>query len=179
MKIKLLLICTLIFSSCARTGIAESVWIDKEHEKMVINIEKEKGKFWLRYFNQPMEIVEEGADTYVLMRDQEIPLTIDMMGELLVFNKVEFIPLSKSMKDQFTGRWKNAIGDTIFLVQIDENRDLTWDIIKGSEKPIRFWPKPTASGFHFTYGEELLSFALKDGYIQDTKGEKYFKVSDI
>ncbi len=180
MKIKIFLFtCALVLTSCANTQFAESAWIDKENEKVLLTIEKENGKFWLQLYNSPLEIVENGPNSYAIFKDQKVPISVDTDKEILFYDEVKYIPVSKSVKGQFTGRWKSESEDTVFQVQIDDNVDLTWDIIKGSNKPIRFYPKRTDTGFHFTFGQETLSYILKDGYIIDANDKKYSKDSDI
>ena len=174
--ILVLLIGVLTLTSCARSRITESTWIDKETEKILLSIDKKEGKFWLRGYGGSAEIVEEGADTYIMFRDQKAPIKVD--NETLRYLGVTYIPISNSLKGQFTGKWTNETGNTAFVVQIDENVDLTWDIIKGAKNPIRYYPKRADNGFHFTVDQDTLSYSIKDGLIIDAKGTKYTK-SDL
>ncbi|MEB8327762.1 hypothetical protein OO009_00215 [Flavobacteriaceae bacterium KMM 6897] len=175
----ILLIAALLCTLVTQSQVTEGEWIDKENEKVLLSIEKENDKLQLNLYDRSTEIVEKGLKSYALFKDQKIPLTFNTEKDILVFNKVAYIPVAKSMKGQFTGRWKSESDDTVFQVEIDGNVELRWDIIKGDDKPIRFWPKRTETGFHFTFGDKTLSYVLKDGVLIDADGKKYSKVSEI
>lgn len=146
---------------------------------MLLNIKKEDGKYWMYYFDKPIELFENDNEIYFVIKDQKYPVNINVDKENLEVLGNQYVPIKKSMKGKFTGKWSNHSENTVFLVKIDGNVDLTWDIIKGSDKPIRFYPKRTDTGFHFTFDKDTLSYTLKDGILIDDNGIKYNKKSEI
>ncbi len=169
----LLLIGVFCLSSCVQSQISTGEWLNKENEDILLSIKKEDGKYWIYYFYQTTELFENGNEIYFKIRNEKYPVSIDKENEILEILDVQYIPVAKSMKGQFTGRWVNDSENTVFLVQLDGNVDLTWDIIKGSDTPIRFYPKRTDTGFHFTFDRDTLSYSIKDGILIDVNGVKY------
>jgi hypothetical protein len=169
----------IVLVSCSNPGIAEGNWVDVENEKELLAIKKEDGRFWLHLHNRQMTVNTEGRIPFVTIRDQEYPILLNPLGDTLTFASRAYVLLENSLKGRFTGRWRNASGDTVFLVQIDDNRDLTWDIIRKAEQPVRFWPKRTSSGYHFSLGKKTFTYVLKDGYLMDQEGNKYFRESGL
>ena len=178
-KTATLFIVALLVFSCAQSQIYESTWIDKETEKTILKIEERDGKFWLNQYNDTTEIVTEGSKTFVKYPHFNMPFTIDSKKDMLTIRDVQYVLLPNSLKGKFTGKWKDQNGDPSFLVQIDQNNDLNWDIISDANKLTRYYPKPTEDGFHFTMGKDTLSYKLVDGFIIDNEGNKYSKDSNM
>ncbi|SDB25317.1 hypothetical protein SAMN03097699_0317 [Flavobacteriaceae bacterium MAR_2010_188] len=171
----LLLILAIFLHSCDESQFYESTWTDKETENVILNIEKKDGKFWLTQYDQSMEIVDEGKNSYATSSNFDIPLTLDSENNILTIRNVDYILQKNSNKGQFTGNWKNEKGEPSFAVQIDENNDLNWDFKNGDDKSARYYPKPTKNGFHFSIGQYTLSYQISDGFLIDNKGNKYSK----
>ncbi|MFT4832109.1 MAG: hypothetical protein ACI815_001760 [Psychroserpens sp.] len=178
-KTALLFTLALFLYSCAESQFYESTWIDQDTEKSILNIEEKNGKLWLNNYGRSDEIVIEGSRAYIKHPNYNVPLTIDSKKDILTVRGVHYILLQNSLKGKFTGKWKNENEDLSFLVQIDENIDLNWDMNIGANKPIRYYPKPTEGGFHFTIGQDTLSYKIVDGLLIDNKGNKYSKDSKI
>ncbi len=178
-KSAILFTLALFLYSCAESQSYKGTWIDQETEKSILNIEEQNGKLWLNQYDRSDEIVIEGSKAYIKYPHYNDPLLLDAQKDILTIRGVKYVLLPNSLKGQFTGKWKNENGDLSFLVQIDENNDLNWDINTADNKPIRYYPKPIESGFHFTMGRDTLTYKLVDGRLVDNKGNKYFKDSEI
>lgn len=180
MRTYLLTLLVVVFlTSCAESQIRESKWIDAENENTLLSIRKDNDTYWLHFFYQPLKIVTEASIPYVTLKypgeDVELPLLFKDNENLSFYGK-NYIPLEKSMKGRFIGEWKSPDESTRFVVQMDSNIELNWDIIKDSGKPVRFYPKRTENGVHFTLGRDTLYFEIRDGFVVDKNGAKYSKV---
>lgn len=178
-KILFLVISMFCLSSCSQSRMVEGVYLDKENENIPLSIKKENGKYWLHFFEEPAELFQNDNEVYFQIRNQKYTVTIDKKNDIIDVLGHQFIPVSKTMKGQFAGKWVNDSEDTAFLVQLDDSALLTWDIIKGTGKPIRFYPKRTETGFHFSYNHDILSYVLEDGVLIDANGVKYKKQGDL
>ena len=177
MRMILVLVGMITITSCAKSQISPGKWIEKENENRILSIMEEDGKFWISQFQSEFEIINPESSPYVQMRDRKMPITFAKDGATLYFLSSEYIPLEESKKGQFLGNWKSLSEDIQFLVQLDSNIELNWDIIKESERPVRFYPKRTDKGVHFTVGQDTLSYEIKDGLLIDQNGKKYKKES--
>ena len=110
-------------------------------------------------------------------RGQRVRITINTEGNRLEYLNTVYLPLAQSRKGLFTGHWKSASGPEEFIISIDDNTDLVWEIRSPLANPVRFWPKPTPTGFYFTRNLEEFSYTLIDGVIQDAKGNTYKRIS--
>ena len=174
---KLIIYLLLIFTYSSLFGqrIYESAWIDKTNETILMTIEKENGKFWLKIFNNQFEIYNP-KNPFIRMKGKKSKIEIDHELGNLTLNGKKYIPEFKSRKRKFSGRWKSTSEDTIFDIDLI-NGGITWDIIKNNGKPIRFYPKLTDNGFTFTFGDKQLSFHMENGKIIDNKGNSYMKIN--
>lgn len=182
MKMKLLVLLALV----ALTGpgalgqLAEGAWLDRADEKEFLTVAREDGRLILRIDGgQLFEILEGDNGPYALYSKQKLPIRLGADGHSLTFLRTEYIPFAESQKARFTGRWESDADNTAFEVAIDENRELTWDVISGSEKPVRFWPKRSADGFYYTRGYDDILFTLRDGKLIDAEGNTYTRVSRL
>jgi len=160
--------------------LAEGTWLDRADEKKLLTVAREEGRLIVRIDGErPFEVLEGKTGPYALYSKQKLPITLGADGSSLTFLRTEYIPYSESLKARFTGRWESDADNTAFVVAMDENRELTWDVISGTEKPVRFWPKRTAEGFYFTRGHDEFSFTLQDGKLVDSKGNTYTRASEL
>ena len=178
-KFVLLIIVLISLSSCAQSQIPEGDWVDIENEQMLLSIKKEDGKYWMYYFEQPTELYKNENEIFFKRKDQKYPVTIDNEKDILEVLGYQYIPVAKSMKGQFTGKWANESETTVFIVKLDGNVNLTWDFIEGDYQSVRFYPKRSDSGFHFTIDQDTLSYTLKNGLLYDNNGMKYNKREEI
>jgi hypothetical protein len=178
-KMILLFALTIAITSntLAQKDLYESAWVDQQREMTLLTIVKENGSFWLNGYFGKREILK-GKKAYVTINEQEYPIEIDRTNGILIFNGVKHIPEFKSRKRQFSGRWQSADKETIFEIKL-ANGGITWDIVKEGNKPIRFYPKFTETGFTFTFGDEQLFYTLKDGIMTDSKGNRYIHITRI
>lgn len=181
MKRKILVLFGLLaFSSPFALGqMAEGTWLDRAHEKNMLTIAREDGRLTLRIDGgQPFEVLEGKTGPYARYSKQKLTIALGADGRSLTFLRTEYIPYSESLKARFTGRWESDADSTAFEVAIDDNRELTWDVVSGTGKPVRFWPKRTAEGFYFTRGYDDFSFTLQDGKLVDAEGKTYSRASE-
>lgn len=178
-KIIFVLTITFLISSFAigQQKFYESAWIDKEKEMVLITIVKENGDFWLNGYQGKYKISMD-KNSHVNIKGKVYPVSIDWQRGLLLFGKSEFIPEFKSRKRQFSGRWMGEDKETIFDIKLS-NGGVIWDIIKDDNKPIRYYPKLTETGFTFSYGDEQLFFNMEDNLMIDSKGNKYIRIARI
>ena len=160
------------FASSAHSQLKESQWIDRENENTLLTISKQDDTYWIDFFEMPYKIVKGDPIPYVVYKGVQFPLLFEDDENLWFFGN-GYMPLDKSVKGRFIGQWKSQDEDTRFVVKMDSNIELNWDIIKGSGKAVRFYPKRTEKGVHFTIGRDTLSFEIKDGFIIDNKGSRY------
>ena len=178
MKTNLITILLFLFlASPAYSQLKESQWIDRENENTLLTISKEDDTYWIDFFEKPYKIVQGDPIPYVVYKGVQFPLLFEDDENLWFFGK-GYMPLDKSVKGRFIGQWKSQKGDTRFIVQMDSNVELNWDIIKDSGKAVRFYPKRTENGVHFTVGRDTLSFEIRDGHMVDNNGTKYFREQD-
>ena len=173
----LLLICILILNGCATTNIPslDGNWVDKETEFIKTTFTKSDGITWMENYDGKYKISRTGKGNFVTINNNDYPIIFKTKkNELLIGGKI-FIPENNSLKKQFQGTWKNSDKNILFEVT-NANGGILWDIKKGENKPERYYPKKTEQGFTFTYDNEQLFFVLKKGYIEDSKGQKYYKV---
>ena len=165
MKKRIIIYLLLIFTNSSLFGqrIYESTWIDKRNEMTLITIEKENGKFWLKFYEKRFKIYKP-KNPFILFRGKKSKIEIDHELGNLTLNGKKYIPEFKSRKRTFLGRWKSTSKNTIFDIRLI-NDMIVWDIIKDKDKPIRFYPKLTDNGFTFTFGEKQLFFLMKNGKI--------------
>ena len=173
MKTNLIIFLFLVLiGSTANSQLRESQWIDRENENTLLTIKKENETYWIDFFDKPYKIEKGNPIPYVVYKGVQFPLLFEDDENLWFFGK-GFILLEKSTKGAFIGQWTSKDKDTRFIVKMDSNIELNWDIIKDSGKAVRFYPKRTAYGVHFTVGQDTLSFEIKDGYIIDNNGIRY------
>ncbi len=175
------LLLLVLITSCEETQLTEGAWIDRADEKTLIHIEGDGGKFWVRMedrsgLSDRMEILTRGGKNFVKHTPWELPIKMDSDGSSLLFRDAQYIPFSKSMKGKFTGRWKSEATGLAFDVRIDDNIEITWDVLQEGLNPVRFWPKRTDEGFYFTRDHEVWSFSMEEGVMVDANGNRYRKI---
>ncbi len=173
----LLLIWTLILSGCATTDVSsiDGNWIDKETEFSKIIFTKSSGIIWMESSDGKSKINQTRKGNFVTINNKEYPIIFSTKKDEILIGKRVFIRENNSLKKQFQGAWKND-KKNIFIEVTLSNGGILWDIKKGENKPERYYPKKTEQGFTFTYDNEQLFFVLEKGYIEDSKGLKYYKV---
>jgi hypothetical protein len=178
-KINLLLVIILSVLSFNSFGqkLYEGMWVDKHKEFQKFSIIKEGGDLWYKSYSGKYKIEEKDNSYFVKMETNTYDLKLDTDRGILFLGKTEFIPEFKSFKRQFSGVWKSKSSDTTFDIE-SINGGITWDIIKSKEKPVRFYPKLTDTGFTFTYGDKQLFFSITEEYMEDSDGNKYIKISE-
>lgn len=175
-KIALLLL-TFGLTACAQPRIQEGVWVDADTEKNRLEIRANKGRYWLIQHGLEGEIQFEKKQAYMDFRGQRVRITINTEGNRLEYLNTAYLPLAQSRKGLFTGHWKSTSGPEEFIISIDDNTDLVWEIRSPLVNPVRFWPKPTPNGFYFTRDQEEFSFTITDGVLLDTSGNTYKRIS--
>lgn len=179
MKKNLLVILGLLFYTCPNAWgqLPEGTWLDRANEKTLLTVAWEDDRLILRIDGgSPFEVFDDKTGPYALYSKQKLPITLGTDDGSLTFLRTQYIPYSKSLKARFTGYWESDAGNTAFEVAIDDNRELTWDVVSGTDKPVRFWPKRTAEGFYFTRGFDEFSFVLQGDKLVDGEGNTYSKV---
>ncbi len=178
-KLNYFLIITVLIGSSAlgQHRFYESAWVDEQNEMTLLTIVKENGNFWLNGNIGKHKIIES-TKSYITVKGKEYPVNIDRESGKLLFKGLEYIPEFKSRKRQFAGRWMNMTKETILDIKLN-NGGITWDIIKDGNKPIRFYPKLTETGFTFTFGDQQLFYTIKEGFMVDSNGEKYIHITRI
>jgi len=169
-----LLICLCTNAKILGQNLYESAWIDKQNETILMTIERENGKYWMNFPGTKFEVLD-GEKPYVIMNGKQARIKIDQESGVLIFNGFKYIPEFKSKKRRFSGRWKSTSDDRKFDIKLI-NGGITWDIIDGDKKPIRFYPKLTDEGFWFTFGKKQLFFTMNDGVIIDDDGNSYIRI---
>jgi len=177
-KIILILIFVVFLSGCGTTDISslEGNWVDKKTEFKEISFIKSDGILWMENFEGKYKINQKGKRNFVTVNKIEYPIVIIKEQSDITIGETIFIPENNSLKEQFQGTWKNSDKNILFEVT-NSNGGILWDIKKGEDKSVRYYPKLTEEGFTFTYDNKQLFFILKKGYIEDSNGLKYYKVS--
>ncbi len=148
-------------------------WIDKETGFVKINFTNSENKIWMETSEGKFKINRSMKGDFVNINNKEYLIVLNSEQKELLVGSKTYIPENLGIKKQFLGIWKN--NDKNILFEISEvNGGIYWDIFEEENKVNRFYPKLTKEGFTFTYGEEQLFFTIKNNYILDSKGVKYY-----
>lgn len=169
----LLLILTI--PAKAQCDVYESSWIEKGREFFGFRIVKEADAFYVDLWSRGKFEVQQADTPFIVINDKKVEFFVDDNTGEMSFNGRAYIPEFKSKKRRFEGRWKNEELQITHDITIT-NGGVNWAITKGTDKPIRFWPKQTENGYTFTFGEEQLFFTIEDGMLCDEKGNKFQQI---
>jgi len=171
-----IVILTIISCVTSNESLKEGEWIDKEKEFMEIAIVYENKAYWLVVFNEKSPILEKEGNYFIMYKDKELPITLNKDTNVLFLGEKEYIPLEKSLENQFVGIWENKSNGIIFEIK-KINGGLVWNITEGENKSERYYPKITSNGFKFTFKDKDMLYVIEDGCIKDSNGIEYCKRS--
>lgn len=175
----ILVLCILCFCFLGHSQIYESKWIEKETEKTLLQIDEKNGAHYITLWGIDYEIHGEFPDLFISYHNEKLPLTIDYKNQTLHFQGKDYVAFPSSRKGQFSGLWKSQEEDIKFIIRIDENNDLTWEVVDPSNKGTKFWPKPTEKGFYYTLDHIKYSYIVHEDIMIDNQGNRYKRISEF
>lgn len=157
-------------------------WIEKEQELTEISIFEQNGNLLFDYGDSnPLRVEKNNGEYHSVSSHAHAPtlnpILIDKETGILSTAKRQYIRKGRSIKEKLVGNWKNDDKQLTFSVRPVGN-GIIWDIIKGEDKPSRYYPTKQGDAYAFTYNHETWSFKVENDVLYDSKGLTYQRIPD-
>ncbi|MEP2240408.1 MAG: M56 family metallopeptidase [Maribacter sp.] len=152
-------------------------WLNADNELEILNIKKEKDNLYWGLAQNTVVNFEKIKDHYYYFPDvneEKIKVELSSAKGTIAFDNKKYIRKEKSLRSKLIGTWQNKKNNTKLIVS-EYDIYMVFDLLEGSKKAVRYYPKKRGNSYYFTYGYEDWSFKIENNQLVDSRGNYYKK----
>ncbi|MEP4882242.1 M56 family metallopeptidase [Maribacter dokdonensis] len=158
----------------------QGVWLNADNELEILNIKKEKDNLYWGLAQNTVVNFEKIKDHYYYFSDvneEKIKVVLSSAKGTIAFDNKKYIRKEKSLRSKLIGTWQNKKNNTKLIVS-EYDIYMVFDLLEGSKKAVRYYPKKRGNSYYFTYGYEDWSFKIENNKLVDSRGNYYNRLRE-
>ena len=154
-------------------------WLNEENELDLFTIIKQKDNSLIGYGDHQAFRFEKDGDQYFYSSkgQPKQKILVDEEKGTIEFLGKTYVRKNKSLRQKLYGTWLDTENNVkLFIYEYDIY--MVWDLTEQNKKTNSYYPKKRGDEYYFTYGYDDWSFQIENGIMYDSKGNKYYKISE-
>lgn len=155
-------------------------WLNADNELEILNIKKEKDNLYWGLAQNTVVNFEKIKDHYYYfsnVNEEKIKVVLSSAKGTIAFDNKKYIRKEKSLRSKLIGTWQNKKNNTKLIVS-EYDIYMVFDLLEGSKKAVRYYPKKRGNSYYFTYGYEDWSFKIENNKLVDSRGNYYNRLRE-